>query len=198
MEKELRKYDIVYADPPWDYRVWSDKGKGRSPDKHYQTQGLDYLKSMDVGAISNTNSVLLLWATFPCLQQAFELAQSWGFTYKTVAFTWIKQNRNNDNLFCGMGYYTRANAEIVLLFTKGKPLKRLSKGVRQVLVSRKGRHSEKPDEIRKRIVALFGDLPRVELFARQVDGDKGSNFQGWDVFGNEVENSIEIPITVKI
>jgi len=135
-----------------------------------------------------------MWATFPCLREAFELAEAWGFTYKTVAFTWIKKNKSNDKLFVGMGYYTRANAEIVLLFTKGSPLKRLSRNVEQVLISKRGSHSKKPIEIRERIVRLFGDLPRVELFARDGGGFfSNREFEGWDVFGNEVRNSIVLP-----
>ena len=90
-----------------------------------------------------------------------------------------------------MGYYTRANAEIVLLFTKGKPITRHARDIPQVLISSRGKHSEKPDEIRKRIVRLFGEVDRLELFARQ--GSTENIFEGWDVFGNEVDNSIEIP-----
>ncbi|SOD17661.1 N6-adenosine-specific RNA methylase IME4 [Pedobacter xixiisoli] len=193
MRKEVaKKYSIIYADPPWNFRVWSKKGEGRSPDQHYLTQGLDYLKLMDIQSIANKDSVLLMWATFPCLAQALDLVKSWGFTYKTVAFTWIKENKNNGKLFCGMGYYTRANAEIVLLATRGKPLKRMAKNIRQVLISKLGRHSEKPVEIRRRIVALFGQRSRIELFARDGNSSPSAKDDGWDVFGNEVKGSIKI------
>lgn len=166
----------------------------RSAEKHYATHPVDYLKSMNVPGLCMENCVLLLWATFPCLKQAFELAEAWGFTYKTVAFTWIKKNRSNNGLFVGMGYYTRANAEIVLLFTKGKPLKRISKNVQQVIITKRGRHSEKPTEIRNRIVCLFGDLPRIELFARDRGGFfPNSELGGWDVFGDEATGSINLP-----
>src|SRR5690606_3389938 len=100
-----------------------------------------------------------------------------GFRYKTVAFTWVKINKHNQQPFMGLGHYTRANAEIVLLFTKGKPLTRIAKNVPQVLLSQRGRHSEKPDEIRQRIVRLFGDLDRLELFARTIQPEA---HQGWD------------------
>ncbi|MGO3195598.1 MAG: MT-A70 family methyltransferase [Sphingobacterium sp.] len=194
MHVKAKKYDVIYADPPWQYKVWSKKGAGRIAESHYQTQSPEFLKEMNIQAIAGTNCVLFMWATFPCLEQALELGKAWGFTYKTVAFTWIKTNRNNANIFVGMGYYTRANAEIVLLFTKGKPLTRQAKDVPQVLVSPRGRHSEKPDEIRKRIVRLFGEVDRVELFARQSPmQDNDNTFEGWDVFGNEIDNSIEIP-----
>ncbi|WP_245707182.1 MT-A70 family methyltransferase [Epilithonimonas hungarica] len=129
MKENAKKYDIIYADPPWQYKVWSKKGAGRSAESHYQTQKPDFLKRMNIDVLCKPNCVLLMWATFPCLEQALELGKSWGFTYKTVAFTWIKTNMNNNRIFVGMGYYTRANAEIVLLFTKGKPLKRCAKDV---------------------------------------------------------------------
>lgn len=93
-----------------------------------------------------------------------------------------------------MGYCTRANAEIVLLFTKGKPLKRICKNVQQVIITKRGKHSEKTSEIRNRIVRLFGDLPRLELFARDRGGFFPDNeFEGWDVFGDEVKNSNNLP-----
>lgn len=196
MEMRKTKYDIIYADPPWRFETYSQKGKGRSAEQHYGTQGIKDLKNLNVLGISNSDCVLLMWATYPCLTQAIELGQAWGFSYKTVAFTWVKKNPKNQKLFMGMGYYTRSNAELVLLFTKGKCLKRISRRVPQVLISERGAHSEKPEEIRRRIVELFGDLPRVELFAR----NKKENFfyqhelKGWDVYGNEIENSITFPI----
>ena len=132
-----------------------------------------------IDKISNENCVLFLWVTVPCLLEGLELINSWGFTYKTIGFTWIKTNKKSDSLFWGMGYYTRANTELCLLATKGKPLKRISKSVHQVVMSKIREHSRKPDEVRDRIVKLFGDLPRIELFARQ-------QVDGWDCWGNEV------------
>ncbi|WP_170292238.1 MT-A70 family methyltransferase [Sphingobacterium humi] len=194
MADKGKQYDLIYADPPWHFNVRSKKGTGRSAEKHYQTQSIAFLKGMNIGALCKQDCTLLMWATFPCLEQALELGKAWGFTFKTVAFTWVKTNKNNDRIFVGMGYYTRANAEIVLLFTKGKPLKRIAKNIPQVLLAPRGQHSEKPEEIRKRIVRLFGDVARVELFARQTSSVGNRNiFDGWDVFGNEVDNSIIIP-----
>ena len=112
------------------------------------------------------------------LQEGWGVMEAWGFTFKTVAFVWIKQNRKSDALFTGMGYWTRANAEICLLATRGHP-KRQAKDVQQVMVSRIEEHSKKPAEARRRIERLMGDVPRIELFARQVT-------PGWDVWGNEV------------
>ena len=108
--------------------------------------------------------------------------KAWGFTYKSVAFVWIKQNRKSDALFWGMGYWTRANAEICLLATRGHP-KRVARNVHQVIFSHIEEHSKKPDEARRRIEQLMGDVPRIELFARRTS-------PGWDVWGNEVQSDI--------
>ena len=181
----MKKYNIIYADPPWEYKVYSDKGKGRSADKHYPTMPLKEICALPVGELAEKDCVLLMWTTIPLLlRDCFSVIESWGFTYKTVAFVWIKQNRKSDGLFWGMGHWTRANAEFCLLATKGHP-KRVSAAVHQVIVSRVEEHSKKPEEARKRIVALLGDLPRIELFARQKT-------DGWDAWGNEVECDISI------
>ena len=177
-----KKYNIIYADPPWNYKVWSrDTGSGRSAESHYHTMQKEDIQDMKdiIDKISNKNCVLFLWVTAPCLLEGLELINSWGFTYKTIGFTWIEQNKKSDSLFWGMGYYTRANTELCLLATKGKSLKRISKSVHQVVMSKIREHSRKPDEVRDRIVNLFGDLPRIELFARQ-------QVDGWDCWRNEV------------
>ena len=174
-----KKYSILYADPPWEYKVYSKKGQGRSAERHYPTMPKKAIQQLPVPALCMKNCVLLLWATSPCLIEAFELINAWDFTYKTVAFTWIKQCKKSEKLFIGMGHYTRANAEYCLLATRGKPLKRQSRAVRSVVLSHIREHSRKPDEVRARIVELFGDLPRIELFARQTA-------DGWDCWGNEV------------
>lgn len=195
-----KKYQIIYADPPWQYQAWSERGETRSAKAHYETVGNGNLIQLQVNDLAEKDCVLLMWATYPKLIEALEFGASWGFTYKTVAFTWVKKNTRSDSPFVGMGYYTRSNAEIVLLFTKGKPIKRINKDVQQVIFDDEvvyspiGKHSQKPDEIRKRIVRLFGDLPRVELFARSREGFfPDYEYEGWDVFGNQVNNSIKIP-----
>ena len=175
-----RRYSIIYADPPWRFCTYSDKGKGRSAESHYQTMPKAEIQKLPVPRISAKDSVLFLWATAPCFIEAFELIRSWGFIYKTVGFTWVKQCKKSEKLFTGMGYYTRANAEYCLLATKGKILERKSHAVSSVIISHIEEHSRKPDETRGRIVELFGELPRIELFARQT-------VQGWDNWGNETE-----------
>lgn len=180
----MKKYNIIYADPPWTYKVWSEEtGNGRSAARHYNIMSKEEIQQLPVQSICEDNAVLFLWVTAPCLLEGIELIEKWGFKYKTVGFTWVKRNKKSDSYFWGMGYYTRANAEYCLLATKGKPLPRISKSVHSILDDRIMRHSEKPESARTKIVELFGDLPRVELFAR-------TETPGWDVFGNNITNSI--------
>ena len=193
------KYKIIYLDPPWEYKVWSNKGKGRSAESHYNTQSTDFISNMNIESLADKDCALLMWATMPCLPDAIKLGEKLGFTYKTCAFTWVKTNKHNLDPFVGMGYYSRSNAELCLLFTKGKPLNRVSKSVKSVVctgetvVTPIGKHSQKPHEVRKRIVELFGNVKRVEVFARTREGMFGDvEYDGWDVFGNEVNNSIKI------
>jgi N6-adenosine-specific RNA methylase IME4 len=186
-----KKYKIIYADPPWSYKVCSNKGKSRSAETYYET--MEDVSKIDISQIADESCVLLMWATYPCLQEALKLGKYWGFAYKTVAFTWIKKNTQSNTNFVGMGYYTRANAGICLLFTKGKPLKRISKSVQQIIEHKIGKHSQKPNEASKRIVKLFGNVPRVELFARERDGMFSMDeYDWWDVFGNKITNSITL------
>lgn len=175
-----KKYNIIYAEPPWSYKVWSrDTGLGRSAESHYATMKKKEIQQLPIQNLCNKDCVLFLWVTYPCLLEGLELIEKWGFTYKTCSFSWIKLNKKNNKPFVGMGYYTRANNEICLLATKGKTLKRQSKAVKQVILSRIEEHSKKPAETRDRIVELFGDIPRIELFARQYA-------DGWDYWGDEV------------
>lgn len=173
-----KKYQIIYADPPWIFKVWSDKAQRNVAD-HYPVMNVEDIKRLPVQDMTADNAVLCVWATFPNLKHALDVIKAWGFEYKTVAFTWVKKNKKADSLFWGNGYYTRSNAEICLLATKGKPLARFSRSVHSVILSRVQEHSKKPDEARERITKLFGDLPRIELFARQYA-------DGWDCWGNEV------------
>lgn len=186
MIEPLKKYKIIYADPPWTFKTYSEKGNGRSAEKHYKITALDELKKIRIYDIADNDCILLMWATYPNLKDALELISAWGFKYKTVAFTWVKKNKRNDKYFMGLGYWTRSNPELCLLATKGKP-KRCSKSVRNLIVEKIGRHSEKPDNVRTRIIELCGDLPRIELFARE-------QAEGWDVFGNETNKFSEFEL----
>ena len=187
-----KKYKIIYADPPWSY---NDKMSGHSfsLDHEYETQDLNWIKNLPVKELADKDCVLFLWVVNPLLPEAFEVIKEWGFKYKTVAFVWNKRTVNG-NWVHNMGRWTMGNMEMVLLATKGKP-QRLRKDIKQLVVAERKEHSKKPDIIRKHIVDLMGDLPRIELFAR---GQKSrdmfdfNKFDGWDTFGNEVENSVTI------
>ncbi len=170
------RYGAIYADPPWQFRTWSDKGMGKSADNHYSTMCLADICALPVADATADDCVLFIWATMPQLQDAFRVIDAWGFKYKTCAFTWVKANRKSESLFTGMGYWTRSNAELCLLATRGKP-KRLNADVQQALIAPIREHSRKPDEVRERIMRLV-DGPYLEMFARERS-------EGWDAWGNE-------------
>jgi N6-adenosine-specific RNA methylase IME4 len=172
-----QKYNIIYADPPWKYDDGMNAGK-RGAIHKYPVMSDKEILEMPVLSIAADNCALLLWATFPRYGLALEVIKAWGFAYKSAAFVWVKTNRVKGNLFMGNGNFTRANAEVCLLGIRGK-MQRLDKSVHQVVKAPRQEHSRKPDEVRERILKLFGDIPRIELFARRpVDG--------WEVWGNEV------------
>lgn len=181
----MKKYNVIYADPPWAYRAWSKKGNGRSAESHYSTMSIEDIKALPVGELADKDCALFMWITFPLLKEAWEVIEAWGFTYKSVAFVWIKQNKKSPSLFWGMGYWTRANAELCIIATKGSP-KRMSRRVHQVIMTPIEEHSKKPEEARERIVELMGDVPRIELFERMKP-------EGWDVWGNQAPESEIIP-----
>ena len=170
-------FSIIYADPPWTFQTWSKRGKARSAESHYPCLTLPEIQALPIADIAADNCTLFLWATDPLLPQAIDLIQKWGFNYKTIGFNWVKLNKSSEGFFTGMGYWTRANAELCLLGTRGKP-KRKSASVRRLVVAPRREHSRKPDVVADRIVDLMGDLPRIELFARAPR-------PGWEVWGNE-------------
>ena len=177
----MKKYSVIYADPPWRYKMYKGNGK---IEKHYPTMELDEIKALPVKELADKDCILFLWATLPMIPEALQVIKAWGFEYKTTAFVWVKLSRHSDGIFWGMGYWTRSNVEICMLATKGHPHRR-AKNVHQVIVSHVEEHSKKPAEARRRIEALIGDVPRIELFARQSP-------PGWDVWGNEVVSDITL------
>lgn len=168
-----RKYNIIYADPPW--RYWESGNKNQA--LHYTTMSIDEICELPVKDIADENCVLFLWVTYPILQEAFKVIEAWGFTYSTCAFVWVKKNKQKDTPFVGCGAWTRANSELCLLATKGN-IMRLDASISQVVESPIEEHSKKPDVVRELITKLVGELPRVELFCRNPA-------DGWDVWGNE-------------
>lgn len=172
------KFKVVLADPPWAFKTYSKKGMGKSAEKHYQTMTLADICALPVSDIADKNSTLLIWTTGPMYEKTMQVIKAWGFTYKTLGFVWMKKNRKSDGLFVGMGYWTRSNAELCLLATRGKP-KRISKRVRQAILAPVREHSRKPEEAYTRIEELLAG-PYIELFARTTR-------PGWTAWGNESE-----------
>lgn len=177
----MEPYQIIYADPPWRY---DQKGLQGAAERHYSTMNLEDICRLPVEKISAKDCILFLWATFPQLPAALRVISAWGFKYKTVGFLWLKKNRKADSWFFGLGFWTRGNAEVCLIATRGHP-KRKAANIHQFIISPIEAHSKKPDIVRDKIVELAGDVPRIELFARQVT-------PGWDVWGNEVDSSIQL------
>ncbi len=180
----IGKFSIVYADPPWSFDTYSNKGKGRSAENHYPVMSIANICALPVADITADDSVLFLWVNGPRLFEAQNVIDAWGFTYKSIAFTWVKQNKSGIGFPIGCGYWTRANPEICLFATRGKP-KRIDASIPNLIISPRREHSRKPDEARERIVKLMGDLPRIELFSRQ-------RVIGWSLWGNQVESDITL------
>jgi N6-adenosine-specific RNA methylase IME4 len=172
------KYDIIYADPPWDYAgktQHNDKVGVKSAHDHYPCMTLTELKKLNVKDIANRNSILFLWTSSPHLPQALELMKSWGFEYKTIGFVWDKQRTNP-------GSYTLSQVEICLLGKRGIIPRPFNRNQRQFLSSLREKHSKKPDEIRDRITRMFPSQKKIELFARKQVDD-------WDYWGNEIKTA---------
>lgn len=170
-----KKYSIIYADPPWLYAHRFVRGAACD---HYGLMRLDEIAALPISALADDNCALFLWVTFPLLEDCIKIFKAWEFRYVTLGFSWIKTNRKNGNPVFGIGHYSKSNCEVCLLGLKGK-MKPVSNKVSSVVISPLREHSRKPDEVREKIVELFGDLPRIELFARQC-------VEGWDCWGNEI------------
>ena len=176
------RFKCIYADPPWKFKTYSDKGQDKSAERHYMTMSREDIFSLPVSEIADDNCILFLWVTFPCLLDGLETARRWGFSYKTLGFCWVKRcKKQTDKWFWGLGFWTRANPEICIIATRGNP-KRISKRVHSVIDTPIERHSKKPDVVRERIVELVGDIPRIELFARE-------RTEGWICVGNEIDGA---------
>lgn len=178
-------YGAIYADPPWKYETWSKKSDSAHGVPDYDFMDTSDIEKLPVGSLASPECVLFLWVTYPTLPDALETIKSWGFEYKTCAFSWMKADVSTLNLFSdpvdaymGLGHWTRANSEACLLATKGRP-KRINADVRQGIIAPRREHSRKPDGIHERIERLVAG-PYLELFARQKR-------TGWDVWGNQTD-----------
>jgi N6-adenosine-specific RNA methylase IME4 len=205
-------FGCILADPPWRFATFSAKGRGRCPDgpvsekaarnlqrqnrpeRHYATMSLDDIKALPVARSAAKDCLLMMWAVDPMLPQALEVGAAWGFKFKTVGFVWAKERKvtsqrgdafdepDQKRFPMGTGYWTRANPELCLLFTRGNP-KRVSAAVRKLLIAPRREHSRKPDEQYARVEALVAG-PYLELFAR-------SPRPGWANWGNETDRFAE-------
>ena len=180
-------FDLGYTDPPWRFANWSigemakygekwAKRMGRSP---YPVMATEDICKMPVGELFARDSIMLMWATYPKLEDGLQVMKAWGFEFKTVAFTWVKLNPSGVGWHFGLGYHTRQNPELILLGTRGNGLTRVDNTIANLVIWPRGRHSAKPGIVRDKIVRLYGDVNRVEIFSRDV-------VPGWSRFGNEV------------
>ncbi len=172
-----KKYQIIYADPPWQYDTKECLGKTSILDgelnTHYETQSMRWIASRPIQNISDDDCLVFIWAVSPMLDDAIYVLKRWGFKYKTVAFVWDKQKINP-------GHYTMSQCEICVVGKRGNiPTPRGIRNAKQFLSEKRTKHSKKPDEIRNRIDLMFPTQNKIELFARQKT-------EGWDVWGNEV------------
>ncbi|MXW97696.1 MAG: transcriptional regulator [Acidimicrobiaceae bacterium] len=176
-----RRFDIIYADPPWDYKgqlqhAGASNGDSGGAVRHYPTVPLQALRQLPVLDVASDNALLFLWATSPHLDQAIDLGTSWGFNWATVAFVWDKCKVNP-------GFYTMSQCELCLVFKHGKiPWPRGARNVRQLVREPRREHSRKPDEVRHRIEAMFPAMSKIELFAR-------TRVRGWHSWGLDVNGS---------
>lgn len=188
-----KKFDVIYADPPWDYggKLQFDKSS-KSADKidlgkkifissanfKYPTVKTKDLKKIPIHEIANDDCLLFMWVTNPHLAQGIELGKAWGFEYKTVAFVWDKMVHNP-------GQYTMSYCELCLVFKRGRiPKPRSARNIKQLIHSKRTKHSEKPMQVLDSIEKMFTSQQKIELFAR-------NNPEGWDIWGLDVKEEYE-------
>ena len=174
------KADIILADPPWTFSVWNAEKSDRHVSHKYDLMDVQSICDLPVEQIAADNCALFLWATYPNLLDALKVIPSWGFTYRTIAWNWIKSNRSGFGHFMGMGYYTRANSEPCLLAVKGT-MAVVAHDVLSLIYSPVREHSQKPDEQYEKIERLYPNKIYAELFARRKK-------EGWLSWGNEIES----------
>lgn len=188
----MKKYNIIYADPPWSYYNDSTaqkdcttvRGMRRPP---YSVMSTDEICKLKVNNLADEDCLLFIWTTDYHLEKCIKVINSWGFEYKTIAFAWQKLTKNNTPVTFMCAYTMKSGIELCLLATKGKEAHKLVKkhNVRALIQSQRQEHSKKPIEVKERIIELVGDLPRIELFAREKT-------HGFDVWGNEVACDINL------
>lgn len=188
-------YRLIYADPAWDYK---DKGINGSTAKHYPTMKLPDMMRLPINRIAASDAVLCMWGVYPQTPEAFALIEAWGFKFKTIVFQWVKYNKSGLRHF-GNGQWTHGNSEPCWLAVRGKPhwlvrdrsVSQLIESfeAEEILTAQRGQHSAKPPEARERLDQIFGDVPRIELFARETA-------EGWDAWGNDPKIPQEIDLSI--
>lgn len=171
------RYRVALLDPPWPYKCWNGKSS-RTADSHYAVMTLEQICNLPIANCLERDAVVFLWVTSPMLACGLQALQRWFLEYVTIGFTWIKTTTDGANRKMGMGHHTRPESEICLLARRGRGLKRKRADVRQVIEAPVREHSRKPDETYQRIEQLYGDVPRIELFARHTR-------PGWSRWGFE-------------
>lgn len=192
----VKQYSLIYADPPWTFKTYNNsiESQSKSPSRHYDTLSIEEISLFPVSKWTHKDALLAMWVYDPLIPEALSVAQAWGFKYVTVLFRWLKTQDDQTDLFneppklkFGTGYHTRGGGcEEVFLFKKGKGLPVLNHNTRKEFYSKRREHSRKPDAIRQWLVDLYGDVPRLEIFAR-------TQTEGWDVFGNETNKFNSCP-----
>lgn len=178
-----KRYKVIYADPPWKFgskEVQKYSGKRFRPlETVYHTEKGADMEHWDIKSIADKDCALFMWATDAHIKEAIRLMEAWGFKYVTIAFIWAKTTKTGKQV-CNLGAWTMKNCEICLFGTRGAMLKyKQSNNVKQLFYAERREHSRKPDCVRGFIEQLFGDIPKIELFARE-------EFDGWDAWGDEV------------
>lgn len=184
----MKSYQVIYADPPWQYgsKHYQDGDRDfKDLAAHYDSMTIDNIKALPVKVIADKDAACFMWVTDSHLKEGIEVLESWGFKYKTLAFVWVKKYATGETCV-NFAPWTLKSSEVCLLGIKGKMGdKKIANNVRQLIEAERTNHSKKPDEARKRIKLLFGEIPAIELFARERN-------DGWDAWGNEVKSDIDL------
>jgi site-specific DNA-methyltransferase (adenine-specific) len=187
----MKKYKVILADPPWSYQDigmdWTPSDEQRkyyrSVKNHYSVMRIEDICALPIADLADENCTLFMWCTWPHVFLAERVMNAWGFRYRAIGFVWVKLNPTGLGFHTGMGWYTRGNSEPCFLAGKGK-ITPANRDVSSLIVTPLREHSRKPDEQYAKIERLYPDVPKIELFARR-------GRPGWDIWGNELENTIE-------
>lgn len=191
----MKKYRVIYADPPWDYGLMKprkQKHRGGNPQSHYRTMSLSEVMNLPIGQICEDTSCLFLWVTNPKIQDGLRVMAEWGFRYQTI-ITWIKITRNGEISRNGLGFYFRGATEHLLFGTRGNFKIPTSKRLPNVILAERGKHSSKPHKTYELIEGIT-EGKRIELFARQKV--EGWDSVGFDIDGCDIKESLDRLITL--